>query len=173
MAKVKGPLMSLEASGTVADTITFDKRGFVRNRVIPTNPKSDSQGNVRQKLLGVQKALRIIGATVIAAVKTLAPTSYRWNSYLLSQIIGASSSEFDASVTAFNALDSTAKGHWETEATTLGLTSQTIAYASDDPVTPGLALFAACRTLYRLGLNVSAGAPGATNYAAWGTYFTS
>ena len=101
MAKVKGPLMSLEASGTVADTITFDKRGFVRNRVIPANPKSATQGNVRQKLLAIQKALKSIGATVITAVKTIAPTSYRWNSYLLQQVIGAGSSEYDASVTAF------------------------------------------------------------------------
>src|ERR1043165_9281127 len=104
MAKVKGPLMSMEASGTVGDTITFDKRGFVRQRVIPTNPQSDSQGNTRQKLLAVQKALRFIGAAVIAAVKTIAPTSYRWNSYMLQQTLGSSNADIDASLTAFAAL---------------------------------------------------------------------
>jgi hypothetical protein len=173
MAKVNGPLMSMEASGTVADTLTFDKRGFVRTRVIPANPKTADQGNVRQKLLAVQKALRFIGATVIAAVKTLAPTSYRWNSYLLSQVLGSGSSEYDASATAYAALTSTERGHWETEATTIGMTTQAISYATDADVTPGLALFAVARTLYRLGINVSAGAPSGTNYAAWGTYFSS
>jgi hypothetical protein len=163
----------MEASGTVGDTITFDKRGFVRQRVIPTNPQSDSQGNTRQKLLAVQKALRFLGATVIAAVKTVAPTSYRWNSYLLSQVIGAATADYDASATAFAALGSTAIGHWNDTATGIGITSQTIPYASDAAVSPGLALFAICRALYRLGFNTSAGAPGATNYAAWGTYFTS
>jgi hypothetical protein len=173
MAKVKGPLMSMEASGTIGNTITFDKRGFVRNRVIPTNPQSDSQGNTRQKLLAVQKALRFIGAAVIAAVKTIAPTSYRWNSYLLSQVIGAATADFDASMTAFAALGSTAIGHWDTTAEGIGITSQSITYATDAAISPGAALFAIARTLYRLGFNTSAGAPGATNYAAWGTYFTS
>ncbi len=173
MAKATGPLMSMSASGTIGNTITFDKRGFVRQRVIPSNPKSDSQGNVRQKLLSVQKALTFLGATVIAAVKTLAPVAYRWNSYLLSQVIGAASSEFDASATAFAALTSTERGHWETAATAAGLTEQTIAYASDDPISPGLALFAVSRALFRLGLNVAGGAPAAGNYAEWGAYFAS
>lgn len=173
MAKVTGPLMSMEASGTVGKTITFDRRGFVRTRVIPTNPKSDSQGNARQKLLAVQKALRFLGATVVAAVKSLAPTAYRWNSYLVAQVIGASSADFDASTTAWNALTSGQRTSWDTEAATLGLTSQSIIYASDTAISGGHALFAVARALYRLGLNTSAGAPGAANYAAWGTYIAS
>jgi hypothetical protein len=173
MAKVNGPLMSMEASGTVGNTITFDRRGFVRTRVIPTNPQTDTQGNARQKLLAVQKALRFLGATVIAAVKSLAPTSYRWNSYLVAQVIGAGSADFDAAATAFAALGSTAIGHWDDEATSLGLTAQSIPYASDTAISGGLALFAVARALYRLGLNTSAGAPGAANYAAWGTYIAS
>ena len=46
MVKVNGPLMSLDASGTLADTITFSKwkgRNYVRERVIPSNPKSGAQ----------------------------------------------------------------------------------------------------------------------------------
>lgn len=173
MAKVTGPLMSMSASGTVGGTVTFDKRGFVRQRVIPANPKSDIQGNVRQKLLGVQRALRVLGASVIAAVRSLAPVAYRWNSYLLQQALGPGSSEFDASVTAYAALTSTQKDSWEADAIAAGLTDQTIDYASDDPITAGLALFAICRTLYRLGLNTSAGTPSGTNHTAWKTYFIS
>lgn len=46
MARVTGPLFSLEASGTIGKTITFGKwkgRPYTRQRVIPTNPRSASQ----------------------------------------------------------------------------------------------------------------------------------
>lgn len=171
MAKVKGPLMSLEASGTVGGTITFDKRGFVRQRVIPANPQSEAQGNVRQMLLGTQRALSLLGAAVIAAVKTIAPTSYRWNAYLLQQVLGPGNSEFEAARTAFNALGASDRANWNARATALGISEQTIPYATDAPVSPGLALFAISRALFRLGLNVVAGTPAAANYDAWGDYF--
>ncbi len=173
MAKVKGPLMSLEASGTVGDTITFDKRGFVRQRVIPANPQTDLQGNTRQRLLAIQRGLTKLGAGVIGAVKTIAPTSYRWNSFLLQKVLGPGSSEYTASVTAFNALTSTQKTAWDTEAATRGLTTQSIGYATDADVTPGLALFIICRALFALGLHTIAGTPSGTNQASWGAYFVS
>lgn len=50
MAKVTGPLMSLDASGSVADTITFSKwkgRNYVRQTVTPANPKSAGQTSNR------------------------------------------------------------------------------------------------------------------------------
>lgn len=173
MAKVNGPLMSMEASGTIAGTLTFDKRGFVRTHVTPANPQTAEQGNVRQRLLAVQKALRFIGAAVVAVVRTLAPTSYRWNSYLLSQVLGAASTEFDASVAAYAALTAPERAAWETKAVAIGITEQSITYATDDPVSPGLALFAVARTLYRLGVNVEDGAPGGANPVAWGDFFIS
>lgn len=46
MAVVKGPLFSLDASGSVAGAIVFSKwkgRNYVRQRVIPSNPKSGGQ----------------------------------------------------------------------------------------------------------------------------------
>jgi hypothetical protein len=50
MAKVNGPLMGLEASGTVAGTITFSKwkgRAYVRKTVVPSNPNSIPQQAAR------------------------------------------------------------------------------------------------------------------------------
>ena len=173
MAKVTGPLMSMEASGTIGNTITFDRRGFVRTRVIPTNPQSEAQGNVRQQLLAVQKALTLLGAAVILLVKSVAPTSYRWNSFLLQQTLGANSSEFEASRTAYAALSAPQRADWETAATTAGLVEQTIPYASDAAISPGLALFAVARALFRLGINTDDGEPGAANQAAWGAFYVS
>lgn len=50
MVKVYGPLMGLDASGSVAGAITFSKwkgRNYVRQRVVPANPKSAKQLSVR------------------------------------------------------------------------------------------------------------------------------
>lgn len=46
MARTTGPLMSMDASGTVGKAIVFAKwkgRNYVRRWVIPSNPKSDLQ----------------------------------------------------------------------------------------------------------------------------------
>ncbi len=50
MVKVQGPAFSLAASGTIGDTLTFSTwkgRPYVRERVIPANPRSGSQTGVR------------------------------------------------------------------------------------------------------------------------------
>lgn len=50
MVKVYGPMFSFDASGTIAKTATYSKwkgRNYVRQRVIPTNPKSVSQTGMR------------------------------------------------------------------------------------------------------------------------------
>lgn len=50
MVKVSAPAMSLDASGTLAGAITFSKwkgRNYVRERVIPANPKSGGQVGIR------------------------------------------------------------------------------------------------------------------------------
>jgi hypothetical protein len=50
MVRLYGPLFSLDASGTMADAVTFSKwkgRNYARQRVIPSNPNSVSQQSVR------------------------------------------------------------------------------------------------------------------------------
>lgn len=50
MAKPTGPLLSLGASGTIADTLTFSKwkgRPYIRQRVIPANPQTVEQSKTR------------------------------------------------------------------------------------------------------------------------------
>lgn len=50
MAKVDGPLFSFGASGSIADTMTFSRwkgRPYVRQHVIPANPKSAAQVGTR------------------------------------------------------------------------------------------------------------------------------
>jgi len=53
MAKVTGPLFSMNASGTIGKALTYGiwkGINWVRGHVIPANPKSDQQVNVRTAL---------------------------------------------------------------------------------------------------------------------------
>lgn len=66
MAKVTAPFLSLTASGTLGNTITASKwKGvaYMRNRVIPRNPKSTAQMYVRDIISDATIAWKT-GATV-------------------------------------------------------------------------------------------------------------
>lgn len=61
MVKLNAPLMSFDASGTVANAVTFAKwkgRPYARVRVVPANPKTPKQVGIRAvvKFLGQQWA---------------------------------------------------------------------------------------------------------------------
>jgi hypothetical protein len=173
MPNVKGPLFSMEASGTLGKTITFDRRGFVRQRVVPANPQTAAQGNQRVKLLNVQKGLTHLGAGAIAAIKVVAPTSYRWNSFLLAQALGSGGTAYDASVTAFDALDSGAQADWDGRATNLGFSGQEIPYQTDAELSAGAVLFIIARALYFAGVHPNLPQPNANNASDWLTFIIS
>lgn len=59
MAKVTGPLLSLDASGTVASTVTFSRwKGvnYVRQRVIPTYSNTFKQAAIRDLIRDASQA---------------------------------------------------------------------------------------------------------------------
>ena len=63
MARVTGPLFSLEASGTIAKTATFAKwkgRQYVRQRVVPSNPRTAGQVAVRAALTFLAQVWKLI-----------------------------------------------------------------------------------------------------------------
>jgi hypothetical protein len=71
MARVTGPFMSIDASGTLAKTLTAAKwkgRNYMRQRIVPNNPKSAAQ-------LGVRAMLRFL-ATQWAALSAGEQASY-------------------------------------------------------------------------------------------------
>jgi hypothetical protein len=66
MAILNGPLMSLDASGSVANALTFSKwkgRNYVRQLVVPANPKTVKQVSVRAMMKFLSQAWAAIGAT--------------------------------------------------------------------------------------------------------------
>lgn len=78
MAKVTGPLLSLDASGTIASTMTFSRwKGinYVRQRVIPTYSNTAEQLAVRDIVSDASiawKELDTVGAVEIDAAYKLA-----------------------------------------------------------------------------------------------------
>ncbi len=66
VVKVNGPLMSMDASGSVAGAITFSKwkgRNYVRQRVVPTNPKTALQVSVRAMMSFLAQQWAGLGAS--------------------------------------------------------------------------------------------------------------
>lgn len=78
MAKVTGPLMSLDASGSVAKTMTFSKwKGinYVRQCVIPTYSNTTLQASVRDLMKQATQAWRsnaTVGGVIINPAYKLA-----------------------------------------------------------------------------------------------------
>jgi len=66
MVKVLGPMMSFEASGTIGKIATFSKwkgRPYVRQRVVPTNPKSVLQVSTRAMMRFLAQSWVGVGST--------------------------------------------------------------------------------------------------------------
>ncbi len=98
MVLVSGPMFSLGASGTIGDTLVFSiwkGRAYVRQRVIPTNPKSASQTGMRSMWSFLSKQWTNINTVLQdtynddAESKSISPfNSYmamnmdRWKNYL-------------------------------------------------------------------------------------------
>ena len=59
MVKIRGPLYSEGASGTIADalvTSTWKGRSYIRSRVIPTNPRTTAQTATRAPIQFISQA---------------------------------------------------------------------------------------------------------------------
>jgi len=75
MAKVTGPMMSLDASGSVAGTLVFSKwkgRNYVRQLVVPANPQSDRQRSFRGSMAGLVSSYQANTVTLKSNFATLA-----------------------------------------------------------------------------------------------------
>lgn len=155
MAKVTGPLMSLDASGTVGNTATFSKwkgRNYVRLRVTPQNPQTADQASGRTKLGAVGQALSAIltrakdplsvGSQFWADGVAYAPAGQSWISWASKTILGTNYGNIDAVVTAYTAVSSTPKGYYDAAAADLGLTDFSLSYGSAPAIQEGAQLYA-------------------------------
>jgi len=134
MAKVNGPFMSLEASGTLANTLTASKwkgRPYMRLRVIPANPQTALQKTARAILGTIAKACTCVltsyadvatyGSEFFQKARDMAPSGQSWISFLQKVM----NPLFASVVTAYGSVTPTVKGYYDTGATSCGLASYT------------------------------------------------
>ena len=166
MAKVDGPLFSLEAKGKIGDAMVFfpwKGRHAVRRWLKPTNPRDIDQKIMRQKLAGIGKCIGAIttpgatlpnGAAFVVAMKVQTPAAQIWNAYTVKKAMEDLSDDgnFTALSAAIFGTDTVAK--WREMATTLGLDtllSTADAFATD--ISPELQLAMAAYAAYKVELS--------------------
>lgn len=153
MAKVDGPLFSLEARGKIGDAMVFfpwKGRHAVRRWLKPTNPRDVDQKIIRQKLAAVGHVVKAIvspstavpnGAAAVVEIKTLTPAGQIWNAYLVKKALDYFKSE--ANYTGFLSDITNATDWSEWTAVALALEIPTI-YATQDQfatdIEPGMQL---------------------------------
>jgi len=169
--KLLGPLLSLdlEQGGSVGP-LTFTKDGKVYVKNAPINPRTATQGNVRQTMGATQKAIALMGPISRAAVASLSPSAKLWNSFLGHYVVGSAFAGWNEAMGGWSSLATADRTAWETAATTAGFVEFNIDYTTADGVTPGVQAFALAYGLHRLGLGV--GEPAAGNSATWIAYIT-
>ena len=176
MARVTGPLMSMEASGTIGQTLTFANwvgRQYVRRWTRPANPQTANQMVQRNafSVLGVgvswaNKNTQTNSGTTKTdeqAFRDKTPSGMRWNGYLQKVLAGAGAAGYNAAKTAW--LPITNQSAWETAAENLAppVPSAPQYQAGGGAVpakTPGFVLFVINYALYQIG--ASSTAPGET-----------
>lgn len=132
MAKVSGPLFSMDASGKFAGALVFGKwkgRNVARQLVTPANPQSANQETARNAVRVFGAIQRFFNATTTkrsgetvtdkAELAALAPAGQAWNGFLVKAGIGAQSLTYTAAEAAWNALTSGNKTSWDSAAAAL------------------------------------------------------
>jgi hypothetical protein len=167
MAKVTGPLMSMTASGKIADAIVFTGwKGIavVRQFVIPANPQSAGQGDTRIMIGGTGRACGKVAVTspynVKLALAGVIPAGQSKQSYLVKYIMDHYLDTLTkytaelAAVTAYSGITS-----WNAGANTLGITAFDLAYATAGPYAKALGLTLLYKTQQALSFTGSTYTP--------------
>lgn len=142
MAKVEGPLFSLEARGKIGNVMVhfpWKGRNVVRKWLKPTNPRDIDQKLIRQKLAAVGRCIGKFlqvsttypnGSLAIVEWKTLTPATQIWNAYICKKALTQLSSDakwilFAASIAGADELVT-----WQSCALDMGMDTL---YATEDP----------------------------------------
>lgn len=129
MAKVQGPLMSMQASGTFANSLTFGTwkgRPVCRQRVDPSNPQSAGQEAARNKLRLTAIAQAFCNLTTLKRsgesltdkneLISLSPSGQAWNGFLVKSIIGVAGANYATIQAAWDATTGGNKTTWNNAA---------------------------------------------------------
>lgn len=140
MAKVTGPLFSIEARGAVAKAMVhFPWKGInvVRGWVTPANPQSAAQGNARLILGALGRSTSVVALTspYYADLLSLATGSDTW----VSAFVKWARQYLIADNTAFESLSTTFEAHsgnaaFDAAGASLGLPTLEIEYADSTAI---------------------------------------
>jgi len=167
MAKVSGPLMSIEARGKVADSIVFfpwKGRHLVRQWLKPANPQRTLQGYVRVSIKSIGKAIaRILSKSQGDAVDSylyvkltsLAPADQPWNAYFAKQVLEDLKSAGTFATASFTAMSAafsthTAVAAFSSDATALNLANFAFDYGYTTSIAAGFQLYMAAYAAQKL-----------------------
>jgi len=173
MVKVTGPMHSDSASGSFAGSqvhASWKGNKYVRELVIPKNPKSVAQGKVRLILGGIGRAAKVVVPTSDYEGQLITleriPAGQSKQSFIVKQVREAYASTpdlYEATVTEFEA--HSAGADFESSAAGLGLADFNITYATGaSPFTNGLMLYLLAKLAIDQGFT---GAPFTTALASW------
>jgi hypothetical protein len=148
VAKVSGPLFSMDARNKLGDALVFiGWKGIkdVRMWLKPTQPRTGKQGDVRLILGGLGRACKPADTTkyYVSEAKKVAPAQQSWISRFVQYIrttYMATAEDFEAEYDEYNG--HTQKAAFDNAAAALGLTDFDIAYKSTTSVfSAGLQLY--------------------------------
>jgi len=174
MAKVTGPLYSMTASGKLGNAMVyFGWKGVnvVRNFVIPTNKKSEGQGDNRIIMGGTGRACGEIKPAKAFAQQFidlgLIPGGQTKQSFLVKYIIDHYLSDATAYVEQLSALTNhTRYDAFQAGADTLGIVDFDLDYAATEPYDKALGLYLIAKSAQALGF---VGTPYTLALASWVT----
>ncbi len=174
MAKVDGPLFSLEARGKIADAMVFfpwKGRHVVRQWLKPAQKNSTVQGYVRASLSAIGKQIsKILAKNNGGAVDSeyyqyltsKAPEGMNWNAFCAQGFLNLLQSagtfitgSFTDYVAAYSALNTAVLTAFQTNATALGLTDFAFDYGYTTNIPAGCQLFFGALSAYHNSLVAS------------------
>jgi hypothetical protein len=160
MAKVDGPLFSLEARGKIADAMVFfpwKGRHVVRQWLKPTNPQSTKQGYIRAALKAIGKWVKQIenlndgdseDSVVYQACTSSAAAGLNWNAWIAQGFLNALQSggalvtaSFTDLIEVYSSLNTTDIAAYASEASNLGMVDFAFGYGYTTNIPAGLQLF--------------------------------
>ena len=172
MAKVSAPLMSMSASGKLADAIVFftwKGRNVVRQWLIPANPQTTAQGDRRIICGGTGRAVAKIGVDYAYHQQLidleLIPGGQTKQSYMVKYILD----NYLTNATTYSTQLACVAAHtssnlFQSLADTLNLLEFDLSYASIDPYDERLGLY----LMAKAGIALSfTGSPYTKTLASW------
>ena len=186
MAKVDGPLFSLEARGKIGNAVVYfpwKGRHVVRQWLKPTQPNSIKQGYVRAAMKAIGKAIKEILATakgdavdsaLYAYYTNAAPAGQNWNGHLAKgfcDLLQAGNvfvtGSFTDLVDAYSSLGTDELASFAAEATALGMVDFAFGYGYTDTIPAGMQLYFAALAAYNQSVHDTA--PYDTDPDSWAT----